>query len=239
MVQPAACCVSSRRRVVQRQHGWLDGKLVGPAGTLDTFHGKVTCTDSCLPGAAADGVNGTCGSGTCGSGSSSRTHPGPHPVGARATGGPPPADLPGAMLAAACGDGSVKLFDLEAMVDTALAQLGVPSKAAAAPLLELALPDGPASWQGPAPGWGASAMRAAAHGGNLCAMSPDGLLLAAAGPDRRILVVGAEGGEQQLALAGHRGAVRALRWLGPGRLLSAGEDGVARVWDARVHTAAE
>ncbi|KAL4436870.1 hypothetical protein ABPG75_004009 [Micractinium tetrahymenae] len=224
--------------VVQRRHGWLDGKLVGPAGTLDTFRGKVTSADSCLPGVTCSGDKSG-GDNTHGSSSSNGAHPA---AAAGAAGCPLPADLPGALLAAACSDGSVKLFDLAAMVDTALAQLGVPSKAAVAPLLELALPDAPASsagaspagGRGPAPGWGASAMQAVAHGADLCALAPDGQLLAAAGPDRRVLVVGTEGGEQQLALAGHQGAVRALRWLGPGRLLSAGEDGVARVWDAHI-----
>lgn len=220
---------------MQRRHGWLDGKLVGPAGTLDTFRGKVTCADSCLPGLAVGG-GGSQVCGGCGD-SMQALAVAAGAAGAGPTGGTSPADLPAALLAAACSDGSVKLLDLAAIVGTALARLGVPSKAATAPLLELALSDAPSNWQGPTPGWGASAMQAATHGGDFCALSPDGQLLAAAGPDRRILVVGTEGGGQQLALAGHRGALRALRWLAPGRLLSAGEDGTARVWDVRVCTA--
>ena len=229
------CHVQQQRRegrillwdVVQRQRGWVDGKLCGPVAALDGFRGKVTSADSCCPSALAEAIGGS----------------------PAAWGVAPGADEDGAaaaLLAAARTDGSVRVYDLAAL---AAAPAGGPaSKAAAAPLLELLLPDA-AQAGADLPTWSALSMQAAAHERNLASLSPDGRLLAAVGPERRIIVHELEsGGERQpLALtapdcsassgtAAVGGAIRVLRWLGPDRLLSAGEDGRARIWD--VSTAA-
>ncbi|KAL4853611.1 putative WD repeat-containing protein [Chlorella vulgaris] len=181
--------------VLEQREGWVDGKLVGPAASIDNFRGKVTSLDTC------------CGCGELAS-----------------------------LLAAACSDGSMRVVDLDAVAAVAPGNT-VGAKAASAPLLEILLPDGVAVENGVMmPGWQSSTISQLAHDRNLVALSPDGGLLAAVGPDRRILVMEAEGVSQAqaaLALVGHVGLVRVLRWLGCGqRLLSAGEDGVVRVWQA-------
>jgi WD40 repeat protein len=228
------CHVQQQRRegrillwdVVQRRWGWVDGKLCGPVAALDGFRGKVTSADSCCPSALAEAIGG--------SPAAWEVAPGADEDGAAA-----------ALLAAACTDGSVRVYDLAAL---AAAPAGGPaSKAAAAPLLELLLPDA-AQAGAELPAWSALSMQAAAHERNLASLSPDGRLLAAVGPDRRILVHELESGSEQQPLAltapdwrasgmsAVGGAIRVLRWLAPDRLLSAGEDGRARIWD--VSTAA-
>lgn len=195
--------------LLQKRVGWVDGKLVGPAASVDTFRGKVTCADT-----------------ACSSG------------GSNAAQSPVPDEGEGeslALLATACSDAHVRVLDLAviAAVQPGDAQ---GAKAASAPLLEFVLADeGTAAAADPGmPGWHISSVAQAAHDRDLVALSPDATLLAAVGPDRRIVVVPADGSEggQRLALAGHSGRVRVLRWLGCGRLLSAGEDGIGRVWQA-------
>lgn len=187
--------------------GWVDGKLVGPAASVDTFRGKVTCADA-----------------ACGGGSNNAT--------SRAL-----ADSGDslALLATACSDAHVRVLDLAAIAAVQPGHMQG-AKAASAPLLEFLLAEeGAAAAADPGmPGWHTSSVAQAAHDNDLVALSPDGPLLAAVGPDRRIVVLPADGSEggQRLALAGHSGRVRVLRWLGRGRLLSAGEDGVGRVWQA-------
>ena len=208
--------------VVQRRRGWVDGKLCGPVAALDGFRGKVTNADSCCPSALA-GAN-------CGSPAAwEAAAPGADEDGAAA-----------ALLAAACTDGSVRVYDLAALAATPVG--GPASKAAAAPLLELLLPDA-AQAGAELPAWSALSMQAAAHERNLASLFPDGRLLAAVGPDRRIIVHKLESGSEQQPLAltapdcsasgtsAVGGAIRVLRWLCPDRLLSAGEDGTARIWD--------
>ncbi|PRW57681.1 alpha subunit [Chlorella sorokiniana] len=154
---------------VARKHGWVDGKLCGPVASLDYFRGKVVAAEGwCSTQLAATDRDcvGICSS----SGSGAAEDPAGGSSGAAA------------LLATACTDGTVKLFDLQAIAALAASAVDSGSKAAkcaTAPLWEVVL---------------------------------------------------AESGEQQLALAGHSAAVRALRWLAPGRLLSAAEDGCARVW---------
>lgn len=209
---------------VGRKHGWVDGKICGPVASLDDFRGKVVaaegwCSDAQLDAAAAGRAAGGSGDGSSGSRDSA--------VGNRSSGA--------ALLATACTDGTVKAFDLLAIASLAGSAVASGSKAAkraTAPLWELVLQGGPGTGGSDMPPWGAAAMRQAAHERNRLALSPDGRQLAVAGPDLRLLVVDAESGEQQAALAGHSAAVRALRWLAPGRLLSAAEDGTARLWNA-------
>lgn len=202
-------------------HAQVDGKLEAPLATLDCFQGKVCSVDS-WPAAG---------------GSGSGSHPGTGPAAPAAAGKEEAKEGTGdeeALLAAACSDGSVRLFDLAAVVAANASGPAASSKAtrkaAEAPLLEVTLPDG-GSAGGPVPDWGSLVLQAAAHDRNLVALSPDGRLLAAAGPDRRILLLDAEGGGQRASLAGHGATLRALRWLGPVTLLTAGDDGTARVWN--------
>lgn len=217
--------------VMQRRRGWVDGKLCGPVAALDGFRGKLTSADSCCPGALAQASG-------CNAAAWEEAAAGAGEDGAAA-----------ALLAAACTDGSVRVYDLAALA--AAPEAGGPaSKAAATPLLELLLPDAAQQPGGEVPAWSALSMQAAAYERNLVCLSPDGRLLAAVGPDRRIIVHELEGssssGEQQpLALTAPDcsasggndsrravgGAIRVMRWLAPGRLLSAGEDGKARIWD--------
>lgn len=199
---------------VGRKHGWVDGKICGPVASLDDFRGKVVaaegwCSDAQLDAATAGMAAGDSRGGSSGSGGA-------------------------ALLATACTDGTVKAFDLlaiAALAGSAVASGSKAAKHATAPLWELVLQGGPGKGASDMPTWGAAAMRQAAHERNRLALSPDGRQLVVAGPDLRLLVVDAESGEQQAALAGHSAAVRALRWLAPGRLLSAAEDGTARLWN--------
>jgi hypothetical protein len=65
----------------------------------------------------------------------------------------------------------------------------------------------------------------------LC-FSPDGRLLAGAGPDHAVRLWDVPTGKERCRLAGHRGTVRQLVFARDGKaLLSASEDGTAVVWD--------
>lgn len=189
---------------VQRRHGWVDGKLCGPVAAIDGFGGKVTSLHawccSKQEGSAEDG------------------------------------DAPQALLATACADGAVRLFDAAAVAAAQPALTAAAgSKAAAAataPLWQVE-PWSAAGggWGDDVPAWRAVALQQAQHERSLVALSPDGRQLAVAGPDQgRIRILQADSGEQRLALVGHTAPLRALRWLGGTKLLSAGEDGSARVW---------
>ena len=222
---PAAC--------LQRRQGWVDGKLVGPVASLDDFRGKVTSVDSCCcspAGGVADGK-------TCAAGSTSRAGSQAAGPAAAAWAGPQPGSCGEslALLAAACSDGTVRVVDLASLVSVP-AEDKLAAAAAGAPLLEMTLPEAGGASGGDGVGWHASAVQQASNDRNLVALAPDGSLLAVVGPDCRIHVLDVEGGgqaQQALALAAHSRGVRALRWLGCGlRLLSAGEDGVARIWQA-------
>lgn len=212
---------------VGRKHGWVDGKICGPVASLDDYRGKVVAAEGWCSGQADAGLatsasscESRSGGGSNGGGSGPSEH-------ATSSGG--------SLLATACNDGTVKMYDLMAIAPLAGSAIENGSKAAkraTAPLWELVMPSCPgAGGGGGGPAWSAAAMSQAAHERNRLALSPDGRQLAVAGPDIRLLILDAESGEQLVALAGHSAAVRALRWLAPGRLLSAAEDGTARIWN--------
>lgn len=202
---------------------------MGPLASLDAFAGKVVSLGtSCWPPSAGsrqssgcDSADGGCARGSTAEANVSAVH---------AT------EAPAALLAAACGDGSVRVFDLASIAETSAAcnrgsGTSGSAKAALAPLWNLALPSS-SQQAGDAPSWSAIAMQQASFERTRTALSPGGRLLALAGPDRRILLLDAETGQQQLSLAAHpASAVRALAWMGPRRLVAAGEDGTALVLD--------
>ncbi len=213
---------------VGRRHGWVDGQIRGPVASLDDFQGKVVAAEGWCSDQADAVASGTPAGGSSGGSASAN---GPRSGGSSSGG----ARSAGALLATACTDGTVKAFDLLAIAALAGSAVAAGSKAAkrtTAPLWEYVLQGSFGAGGGAdVPAWSAAAMRQAAHERNRLAVSPDGRQLAVCGPDLRLLVVDAESGEQLAALAGHSAAARALRWLAPDRLLSASEDGIARMWN--------
>jgi WD40 repeat protein len=110
--------------------------------------------------------------------------------------------------------------------------VGGPADAPPEPLFSFDLNSGGGGGGGrEEPAWHNAAAAAASAAPALAAFSPCGELLAACGgPTPRVVVFEAESGRVVRVLAGHGGAVRALRWVGAREVLSASEDGTARVW---------
>eukprot|EP00887_Chlorella_sp_A99_P008061 scaffold12.g8061.t1 len=190
----------------RRAHGWVDGRLCAPCATIDGLRGQVTSLD------------------------------------ARAA----PAAGGGALLAAACADGVLRVYELApgpqspqrpargaAAAGSAVAAAPPPAPQPA-PLFEVPM-DRPAAGGGApqasaVPAWSAAAVHASLHARGQVSLCPRGALLAASGPDHCIRVLEVESGQEVALLRGHSSAVRALCWLGARELLSAGEDGTARIW---------
>lgn len=216
------CHVQSQRRegrlllwdLDRKEAGWVDGKLVGPCAAIDGLHGQVTSLD--CRAVRASGELGT-----------------------------------GLLLATACSDGLLRVWEIANGAAAAPPRTAPPSAAAVPgsrqapfrpgmqpprldPVLLFETPhvrssshvDGPNCL----PAWCVAATHGAQHARGRVALSPDGQLLAASGIDHCIHLLDVDTGEEQRMLRGHTGVVRSLVWLGERQLLSAGEDGTARVW---------
>lgn len=159
--------------VLDRAHGWVDGRLSAPAKAIDGLVGRPTSWDAVID-----------------------------PEGA-------------VVLAVACSDGSVRLWDV---TDAPI------------PLFGFDLQDPAARAAPDLPPWRASAVQAAANAHNLVKFGPDGELLAASGAGNDVSVWSMDSGKEVCSLAGHSGPIRRIVWLGDRELLTASEDGTMRTW---------
>lgn len=123
-----------------------------------------------------------------------------------------------ALLAGACGDGSVRVFEIEA--------------AAALPLFEASLAGSSGGGgMGGQPAWRTDVLREAANAGNLASFSGSGALLVTSGGARHAVeVFDASDGSRVCSLEGHASMVVSLVFLGARELLTASDDGCIRVW---------
>ncbi len=155
---------------------------------------------------------------------------------------------PNGALAAAGGDGAVRVWEIPSGRERLCLRGGAPAAAVAfspdGGRLAAAGGDGSRVWEaatgrellalaGPVqaerPGRGLHGSRGPVHA---IAFSPDGTYLATASQDEAVRVWDAATGELVRTLRGHAGAVRGLAYGRGGRLASAGDDKAVRVWDA-------
>jgi WD40 repeat protein len=190
-----------------RKDGWVDGKMEGNWGAVDWLRGRVTAMDAWTSSDAGPGGP------TSKQGGDNRDREENEPK--HGTGG-----VGELLVAAACSDGTVGVWDAS-------------GGGAATPVFSASLQEeeGAVAAAVDVPSWSAASMRDAANSANKVSFSPNGRQLAASGAGGIIIVYDLEGERPPLRLTGHRGAVRSLKWLPDGGLVSASEDGTLRVWN--------